>query len=79
MAASNETFPRAIRLTSGEWHAFRQLQRELQERTPHATVTVRDTFRWAVGSASAVIAAGGTPLAPDLPREAPPPSRDPTT
>ena len=72
----DEVTPRSLRVSPEEWAAFRALQQQLQQLTPHATVTVRDCFRTCVGSTSAVIAAGGTPVALDLPRQAP---RNPTT
>ena len=74
---SDETVPRAIRLSTAEWQAFRALQQQLQQLTPHATVTIRDTFKTAVSSTSAVVARGDLPWATGLPREAPP-RRDPT-
>lgn len=60
---SDGTMPRSLRLAPEEWAAFRRLQQELQARTPHATVTIRDAFRTAVASASAALGGGNLPVA----------------
>ena len=51
---------------------LRQLRTQLQQQHPNIEVSVADVLRLAVGSASAVVAAGGgLPVALDLPRQAP--------
>lgn len=60
---SDETVPRSLRLAPEEWAAFRTLQQQLQERSPYGTVSLRETFRVAVGSTSAALASGQLPVA----------------